>query len=719
MSANRLLALSLLIFCHLWVLEFSPVSTTRSQEATSAQAPATVPDVSESQATTEVETTRTDNQTKEDGRSDTETDAAAGEAAAPNATAAPDNGTQDPESGGLDEPNDPDTSNTQSQTSEGVAQRNVSVGLLIVGIVAVLGMIIILRLNAFLALIIAALIVSLGVGWLITGDDAGSRMNAVVQSFGSSAGSIGIVIAMAAIIGKCMLDSGAADRIVRNSVSFTGEKKASVGLMISGFILAIPVFFDTVFYLLVPLARSLYRRTNRNYLRYLMAIATGGAITHTLVPPTPGPLLVGSILGVDIGMMMWVGTLVAIPSAIVGLIYSVITDKLMPIEMRPLGAGEDKHAALPEDQLPTFWVALLPVILPVVMIGLGTLAGTFADREDRAKLEIADVTDFSALATELSENTFGTDSDETGIRKTPADRVIASSRLKAENRERLLTVAVSDQEKADVVSILNDVLLDPNLYDESAFIGVPLSVTSKEKLGANQLRMKPVDRRRMNRSLLEDAYPELIEKHQWKSNRRILADRLSLWGNPNFALMLAAICAMLTLKSVRKLSWRSLGEDVEDSLMSGGVIILITAAGGAFGAMLQQTNISDTIRDYFAGSSATGTSLLLLAWGIAAVLKVAQGSSTVAMIIGAGLMSAIIGEAKPEFHMVYVATAVGTGSLMGSWMNDSGFWVFTKMGGLTEGESLKSWTPLLIILSLVGLGVTILLSQSYPMQASV
>ena len=56
------------------------------------------------------------------------------------------------------------------------------------------------------------------------------------------------------------------------------------------------------------------------------------------------------------------------------------------------------------------------------------------------------------------------------------------------------------------------------------------------------------------------------------------------------------------------------------------------------------------------------------------------------MIVGAGMMSAIIGDAKPDFHMVYVATAVGTGSLMGSWMNDSGFWVFTKMGGLTEGR---------------------------------
>ncbi|MGC6442721.1 MAG: GntP family permease [Rubripirellula sp.] len=594
-------------------------------------------------------------------------------------------------------------------------EQKISVGLLVLGIVCVLGMIIFLRLNAFLALIISALIVSLGVGWT-QGEDAGTRMNAVVQSFGSSAGGIGIVIAMAAIIGKCMLDSGAADRIVRNSVSLTGEKKASLGLMLSGFILAIPVFFDTVFYLLVPLARSLYRRTNQNYLRYLMAIATGGAITHTLVPPTPGPLLVGSILGVDIGTMMWVGTLVAIPSAIAGLIYSVITDKIMPIEMRPLGAKEDKHAALPESELPRFWVALLPVILPVLMIGAGTLASTFADREDLAKLQPADVTDYAELASTLQVASESLAEGDGAA--TPATRLIGSSRLSETERDRLSTPAISDADKIEVTNILNDVLLDPNLYEESAFIGVPLSSVSKSKLNANQLRMKPVDRRRMNRSLLEDAFPQLIAAHQWDSGRRKLANRLSLWGNPNFALMLAAICAMLTLKSVRKLSWRSLGEDVEDSLMSGGVIILITAAGGAFGAMLQQTNISDTIRDYFSSAAASGTALLLLGWGIAAVLKVAQGSSTVAMIIGAGMMSAIIGDAKPEFHMVYVATAVGTGSLMGSWMNDSGFWVFTKMGGLTEAESLKSWTPLLIILSLVGLGMTVALSQTLPMQAS-
>ncbi|MDF1844050.1 MAG: SLC13 family permease [Rubripirellula sp.] len=579
--------------------------------------------------------------------------------------------------------------------------------LLVIGIVSVLGMIIGLKLNAFLALIISALIVSLGVG-LVQDQDAGSRMNAVVQGFGSSAGGIGIVIAMAAIIGKCMLDSGAADRIVRSAVHVTGEKKASFGLMVSGFILAIPVFFDTVFYLLVPLARSLYRRTNKNYLKYLMAIGTGGAITHTLVPPTPGPLLVAAILGVDIGVMMLVGTLVAIPSAIAGLIFSTVADKVMPVEMRPLGAKEEKHQALAEEKLPSLWVSLLPVLIPVVLIGAGTMATTIADSEDRAKLQIADIADYEQFANLLV----------TADADSPGACVLASGRIDPSERQLLKSPPVDEAGQQRYVAILNRVLMDDHFYREEAFLGVPLSNLSKEMLEANQLRMKPVDRRRMNRSLLEDACSGLVAEHDWDTPKRKIASRLSLPSNANFALMLAAIVAMLTLKYVRSLSWRSLADDVEDSLMSGGIIILITAAGGAFGAMLGDTNISDTIKDYFSEAGASGLALLFLGWGIASVLKVAQGSSTVAMIVGAGMMAAIIGDAKPEFHMVYVAAAVGTGSLFGSWMNDSGFWVFTKMGGLTEGESLRSWTPLLAVLSIVGLLVTILLSEILPMKAS-
>jgi H+/gluconate symporter-like permease len=577
--------------------------------------------------------------------------------------------------------------------------------LVVIGIVSVLAMIIGLKLNAFLALILSALIVSLGVG-LMEGTDSGARMNAVVDGFGETAKGIGIVIAMAAIIGKCMLDSGAADRIVRTAVKVTGERKASLGLMISGFILAIPVFFDTVFYLLVPLARSLYRRTNKNYLLYVMAIATGGAVTHTLVPPTPGPLLVAAILGVDVGMMMVIGTLVAFPSAVAGLLYSILTDRRMPIPMRPLGGGDDKHQPLPEERLPSLAVSMLPVLLPVVLISFGTLAMTIADREDRAKLAVEDIFDFNRLAALLSEAEVN----------SPAGRVMASGRLSAEDRERLVQPPTSHADQELVVEALNKVLQDDKFYDEDAFRSVALSSVSKSLLVANQMRMKPVDRRRMNRKLLEDAYPELFHAHVWETPKREWSNRLGLWSNANFALTLAAICAMLTLKHVRALSWRSLGDDVEISLMSGGVIILITAAGGAFGAMLQDTDIRGTIQSYFTGSSAAGITLLLLGWGIAAVLKIAQGSSTVAMIVAAGMMAAIIGEAKPDYHMVYVGIAVGCGSLLGSWMNDSGFWVFAKMGGLTEEESLRTWTPLLIVLSVVGLVVTVVLSELLPLK---
>ncbi len=580
--------------------------------------------------------------------------------------------------------------------------------LVMIGIVSVLTLIIALKLNAFLALIISAILVSVLVG-REQGVGMGERMDAVVSSFGSSAAGVGIVIAMAAIIGKCMLDSGSADRIVRSAVNATGEKKASLGLMISGFILAIPVFFDTVFYLLVPLARSLHRRTGKHYLRYLLAIATGGCITHTLVPPTPGPLLVAAILGVDIGMMMMIGVMVAIPSAILGLLFSIYVDKKMPIPMRPLGAREDRHQPLAEEKLPSLFVSLLPVLLPVVLIGAGTLATTLADREDRAAVLATDVENFDLLA----------DRFDAATEKSPAGRILASERITPQQRERLTTTAVNDVEKERVVSIINEALLDPDFYSADAFADVSIPKITAELQKADQLRMKPVDRRRMNRALLDAAYPELIAPHRWNSPTRKVANALGLWSNPNFALLLAALTAMLTFKVVRSLSWRDLGIDVEESLMSGGVIILITAAGGAFGAMLFQTGVGDTIREYFAGRQAAGIAILLLAWSVAAVFKVAQGSSTVAMIVGAGMIAAIMGNEEPPFHLVYVATAVGSGALMGSWMNDSGFWVFTKMGGLTEAEALRCWTPLLAMLSIGGLVTTIILSQILPIVTAI
>src|SRR4030042_1615885 len=127
--------------------------------------------------------------------------------------------------------------------------------ILAVGMTTVILMIALLRMNAFIALITSAVVVS-----LLAPGDLSEKISRVAVAFGSTAGSIGIVIALAVVIGKCMMDSGAADRIVRGFLSLLGEKRSSTALMASGFVLSIPVFFDTVFYLLVPLGRSMHRR---------------------------------------------------------------------------------------------------------------------------------------------------------------------------------------------------------------------------------------------------------------------------------------------------------------------------------------------------------------------------------------------------------------------------------------------------------------------------
>ena len=602
--------------------------------------------------------------------------------------------------------NDPTEAGQEATTSEATTTpvpRKPFI-ILAIGIATVLGLIIGFKVNAFLSLIIAATVVS-----LLCGGNPGDRMDAVVRAFGSSAGGVGITIAMAAIIGKCMLDSGAADRVVRTAVNITGERKASAGLMGSGFLLAVPVFFDTVFYLLVPLARSLHRRTGKNYLRYLMAIATGGAITHTLVPPTPGPLLVAATLGVDIGMMIFIGILVAVPAATVGLIFSIVVDRIMPVEMRPLGPGSEKHEPLPEDKLPSLGLSLLPVLLPLILIGLGTLATTLADREDRAKLSVDQVKDFPALRDQLRQAANASSA-------SPAGRFVTHPAFGEEALAAVESTApLSDTDRELIVDRLNRVMLSGDVYDEDAFRELVLSDQVEGMLAAHGVRTKPVDRRRMNRLLLEQTFPDAIEPHQWETSMRKFADATRLWSNANFALLLAALVAIATLKIIRGLSLRDTANEVEESLMSGGVIILITAAGGAFGAMLGDAEIGGSIKQLFSDAKAGGIELLLLAYVIAAVLKIAQGSSTVAMIVAAGMIGAVAAGVPTTFHPVYLATAIGSGSLFGSWMNDSGFWVFAKMGGLTEGEALRSWTLLLIVLSVSGIVTTIVLSQIMPM----
>jgi GntP family gluconate:H+ symporter len=454
---------------------------------------------------------------------------------------------------------------------------------LAIGIVTVIGLIIVLRVNAFIALITAAMLVS-----LLSAGELGEKISRVAEAFGGAAGKIGIVIALAAVIGKCLMDSGAADRIVRAFLRVLGEGRASVALMGSGFVLSIPVFFDTVFYLLVPLARSLWRRTRHNYVLYVTAIGCGGAITHTLVPPTPGPLVMAENLDIDLGKMILMGLLVGMPTAAVGLMGCQLMNRLFDIPMRPY-SGESEPKPLSDDELPPLWLSLLPIVLPVVLISVNTVAKTLVGDQLKAAMQSGEVFDWLGVA--------------------------------------------------------------------------------------------------------------------------------AILGDPNLALLISAAIAMMTLLRQRHLTLKELARTTETALMSGGVIILITAGGGAFGAMLRESGIKQYVESSvnLEGGN-VGLVMLLLSFVVASVMKVAQGSSTVSMITTSSMVAAM--ELSPEalgFQPVYLALAIGSGSLVGSWMNDSGFWIFARMSGFTETETLKLWSTLLVVIGVAGLAFSMLFAWLFPM----
>ena len=110
------------------------------------------------------------------------------------------------------------------------------------------------------------------------------------QEFGVVAGKIAVVIALAAVIGLCLMESGAADKIVRRFLAVFGERHAPTAFFLSSYVISIPIFFDTLFMLLLPVARALALRTGKDYVLYVLAICTSGIVTHSLCAPHPGPL---------------------------------------------------------------------------------------------------------------------------------------------------------------------------------------------------------------------------------------------------------------------------------------------------------------------------------------------------------------------------------------------------------------------------------------------
>jgi GntP family gluconate:H+ symporter len=175
------------------------------------------------------------------------------------------------------------------------------------------------------------------------------------------------------------------------------------------------------------------------------------------------------------------------------------------------------------------------------------------------------------------------------------------------------------------------------------------------------------------------------------------AEQMVFWGNANLALILSAACALWVLARHKGMGLRELAKPAEKAIKDAGLIIMITAGGGAFGGMLVAAGVADALSQ---GAADFGISYLVLAFGVAMLLRVAQGSATVAMITVSQMLAPLITQEPLPYHPVYLLIATGGGGIMLGWMNDSGFWVYKTMTGLTEMEALKTKSMSLSVMGL-------------------
>ena len=468
--------------------------------------------------------------------------------------------------------------------------------LLATGIAVVVLGIVGLRLHAALALLLAAITVGALTPKLAVESyalDKGDSQEAAVKlsaspigkriasGFGSTCGKIGILIAMAAIIGKCLLDSGGADKIVRSSLKLVGEKQAPFAFLGSGFTLGMPVFFDTVFYLMLPLAKVFTARSGKNYLLLVLSIVAGGSMAHSLVPPTPGPLMVAGEFGVDVGQMMIGGLAVGLFAAGIGYIYASWANTRTPVPLRDTPdstlAELEAQVNKQESELPPLWLSLLPILLPLFLIG-----------------------------------------------------------------------------------------------------------------GATTWKLvRP-----------EDCWCQAY---------------IQPLGEKNLAMVLGAVAAIILL--VRQIGFdkERLSKTFNEALSGGGMVILITASGGAFGTILQQTGIGPWMKIHVDAAGLGMTGILLVAFGVTALIRFAQGSATVSMMTTAAILAGLADPATLGCSPLYLALAIGCGSKPLAWMNDSGFWVVCKMSGMSEGETLCTFSVLLTVMGIAGITATCILANLFPL----
>lgn len=449
------------------------------------------------------------------------------------------------------------------------------------------------KMHAFVALIIASMIVGLGAGM-----DPQQVLKSMESGMGGILGFVAVIVGLGAIFGQLLESSGGAETLAKQLLKSFGEKRATWALTIAGFIISIPIFMDIGIIMLMPVIYALSRKSKKSMLFYAIPLLAGMAVTHAFIPPTPGPVAVTQVLGASMGWVIIFGLIIGIPTAIVAgpVLGKYIGNKIM-VNPPPLDLTVTEEAT-PALKKASFRSVVALVGLPLVLIMINTIV----------------------TGLELEGNNIEIDK-------------------------------------------------------------------SWERVSKLRRPLGPI--------LL------FFLKLNW-------VEAVQFIGHPFTALLIATLAASYWLGIRKGFDSKMLLSLANKALGPAGLIILVTGAGGMFKQILVDSGVGTALAEslFFAKSYP-----IVLAYLLAMIIRISQGSATVAMITSAGMVAPVlelVSVSDPHLALIVIATAAGATTF--SHVNDSGFWLINKYLYLTEKQTLQSWSVVTSTISVIGFFLALLLS---------
>jgi len=436
-------------------------------------------------------------------------------------------------------------------------------GIAAAAIALLLFLIIRMRLHAFLALILVSVLTAFA-----TGVPAGAVVDVITSGFGTTLGSVALLVGLGAMLGRMVETSGGAAVMAETLVRRFGEKRAPFALGVASLIFGFPIFFDAGLVVMLPIVFAVARRLGGSVLTFGLPTAGAFSVMHVFVPPHPGPVAASELLGADPGLVILLGLVVALPTWYVSsYLYGLWAGRRWRLPVPDLlSSADEEHPDNPPSLGTVLGVLLLPLVLIFVNTGLDALRAAGLVDGDAAWVQVA--------------------------------RAVGSTPV-------ALLIAV---------------------------------LVASWVMGTRRGRDKVTVER-----LLESA--------------------------------LGPVCS----------------------------VILITGAGGMFGAVLRASGIGVALEDALGD---LGLPVIVAGFLIATILRIAQGSATVALITTAGLIEpAVSGGDFTSVQLAAIVLAVAAGSVMASHVNDSGFWLVGRFFGMDVRTTLRTWTVMETIIGTMGFAI--------------